>query len=126
MNLVMRLFVVCAVFGFGARDVQAGHELGNGGDTHSYTDFAAWYLGPAKTIRVCFNRQGAFPYSAFQIERAIDGGFTTWKGYFAKNGLERLYTGQSPPTFRFTMIPRCDGSEDLRIEFGTESREIAR
>ncbi len=99
-----------------------------GGDDRPWEADAAWYLtrkGVPATIRYCLEVAPQFPLSEANVSELVANSFRRWFSYISERGINDsiLRRGNLLVT-EARKIAGCDGSQDLKMSFGTTSASI--
>jgi hypothetical protein len=102
-----------------------GQEHGSGGDIPPPEEGSAWFVGGDKTITACMNWSPAFGISKEAFYDIIERSIETWHIYYrTKGGGDQIPFDHWPTLTLGTIIPGCQGDEDLAFYLGTTSAEV--
>lgn len=105
-----------------------GEKTGNGSDNPRMEDRIAWFENADRVIRYCWLKDERFGLKDAELEAAVQDAFGAWRDYLATKKVNHSLQaiGGSPFATQVQRISRCDGTEDLRLYFGTSDKTVER
>jgi hypothetical protein len=97
--------------------------VSSGGDNAPKDIGAAWFIGD-EPVRYCIESAANFSVSSANLISIIDQSASKWKKYY-DNHAAFILNKNIHPNFNLLSIATCNGSEDIKFSFGTNTPEIS-
>lgn len=104
----------------------AGADSG-GGDNFKPEHGAAWFEDSAKDFTRCYESASDFGASEAEVDAAFQKALGKWRDYFDSRGLTKAYipiASSKGFSLSSTLLPKCDGTEDLKIYLGVKDARV--